>query len=103
MNCNCVKDIEKKLAAAPFIVAKAGENVTVECQATGMQMSDDMSLRTTINIPFRIRGTGKGFASAKGMEMPCIASYCPFCGRTTGRYTEGADDGLLAAMGEAKC
>lgn len=97
MNCDCVKTIETKLAGAPFIVAKAGSDIQVECQATGFAMTDDMGMRSVINIPFRIRGTGKGFTSAKGKEMPCVASHCPFCGRTTGRYVVGEDAGIAAA------
>ena len=97
MNCDCVKTIETKLASAPFIVAKAGSDIKAECQATGFAMTDDMGIRSVINIPFRIRGTGKGFASAKGKEMPCVASHCPFCGLTTGRYVVGEDAGIAAA------
>jgi hypothetical protein len=98
MNCDCVKRIETNLASSPFIVAKAGSDIKVECQATGFAMTDDMGLLSTINIPFRIRGTGKGFTSAKSKEMPCVASHCPFCGRTTGRYVVGEDAGIATAM-----
>ena len=97
MTCDCVKRIETNLASSPFIVAKAGSDIQVECQATGFAMTDDMGLLSTINIPFRIRGTGKGFTSAKGKEMPCVASHCPFCGRTTGHYVVGEDAGIAAA------
>lgn len=98
MNCDCVKRIETNMASAPFIVAKAGDHITVECQATGFAMTDDNSMRSVINIPFRIRGTGKGFTSAKGKEMPCVASHCPFCGLTAGRYVVGEDAGIAAAF-----
>lgn len=94
MNCNCVKEVEAKIAAAPFVTAKAGDNVKAECQATGLQLTDT-GLRSVINIPFRIRGTGKGYNSAKGKELPCTASFCPFCGLTTKEgYKIGEYDGL---------
>lgn len=92
MNCNCVKNIEEKLAKAPFIVAKAGSNIRVECQARGMTLTEDMNLRATITIPFAVRGTGKGYTSAKGKMVPCIASFCPFCGKATGHM-----EGIAAA------
>lgn len=96
MNCDCVKRIENNLAVAPFIVDKAGDGIKVTCAATVLQMTDDMNLRSVINIPFRIRGTGKGFI--KGKEMPCAAKYCPFCGRSADHYAEGSDEGIAAAF-----
>jgi hypothetical protein len=83
MNCECIKRIEGELAEVPFVKEKAGENIKVTCAATGFQLTDDMGLKLVINIPFRIRGTGKGFTSEKGKEMPVVASYCPFCGKST--------------------
>lgn len=83
MNCDCIAKLEKDLAVAPFITAKAGQNVTVECMAKGMRLTEDMSLVATLNIPFRIRGTGRGFTSAKGKEMPFVAKFCPVCGKST--------------------
>ena len=99
MNCTCVKDTERRLAAAPFVADKAGENVKATCEAAGITMTNDMQLRATINIPFRITGTAKGFT--KGKLMPCIANYCPFCGLTTGRHVVGEDVGIAAAFGGA--
>lgn len=97
MNCGCIKRLEGEIAQAPFVKAKAGENIKVTCSATGFQMTDDMDLKLVINIPFRIRGTGKGFTSEKGKEMPVVASYCPFCGKSTS--TANNDGG---AMGEGR-
>lgn len=81
MNCGCIKRLEGEIAQAPFVKAKAGDNIKVTCAATGFQMTDDMNLKLVINIPFRIRGTAKGFTSEKGKEMPVVASFCPFCGK----------------------
>lgn len=94
MNCNCVKTTEKKLAEMPSLQAKAGANATAECTATGFAIDDDMGLRMTINIPFRVRGSGKGYTGANGKIMPFVSGYCPFCGRTTGRYVVGEYDGI---------
>lgn len=101
MNCTCVKDTERRIVAAPFIKAKAGERVTAECQATGFAMTEDMDLRAVLNIPFLVRGSGKGYNTVKGKLMPVVASYCPFCGRSTKRYVVGEDAGLAAALGGA--
>jgi hypothetical protein len=100
MNCNCVKSMETKLAAAPFIVEKAGDNITATCQAVGFAMSEEMDLHSVINIPFVVRGTGKGYNTVKGKAMPFVSSFCPFCGRIAGhgKYTVGADAGIAAAF-----
>lgn len=83
MNCGCIKRLEGEIAEASFVKAKAGENIKVECVATAFQMTKDLDLKLVINIPFRVRGTGRGFASEKGKEMPVVASFCPFCGVST--------------------
>lgn len=100
MNCNCVKRVEEKLSSHPAIIAKAGEHAKATCMATALQMTDDMGIRSVVNIPFRIVGTRKGFTTLKGKEMPVVASYCPFCGRTTSeRYKVGEYDGLVPMDG----
>jgi hypothetical protein len=101
MNCGCIKRLEGEIAQAPFVKAKAGENITVTCAATGFQMTDDMDLKLVINIPFRIRGTGKGFTSEKGKEMPVVASYCPFCGKPA-NGSPSNDTSALGDTGGAK-
>lgn len=97
MNCGCVKRVERQLAEAPFVKAKAGENIKVSCAATGFQMTDDMDLRLVLSIPFRVRGTGKGFTSEKGKELPVVASFCPFCGQSTKAAKIGADEAIERA------
>jgi hypothetical protein len=96
MNCNCISDLEKRLA--DHFRPKAGPNVTATCTATGFVLSEN---RMTLahNTEFCIKGSGKGFTSAKGKLVPVVASYCPFCARDTRRYTVGADAGLDAAFG----
>lgn len=95
MNCDCIKDIEGKMAN--FIKPKAGENATAKIQGRSMQLVD-AGLRYVLTIPFRIKGSGKGYTSEKGKEVSCNASYCPFCGRTTGRYSIGEDNGINEVM-----
>lgn len=85
MNCECIKRLEGEIAQAPFVVAKAGENIKVTCAATAFQMTEDMGLKLVINIPFRVRGTARGFSGQKGKELPVVASYCPFCGVKTAK------------------
>ena len=77
---------------------KAGDNIEVECQATDIAMTNDNSMRSVINIPFRIRRTGKDFTSVKGKEIPFVVTYCPFCGRSTARYVVGEDATIAAAF-----
>lgn len=83
MNCDCIKQTEKRLAEADFVKAKAGENIEVSCQITTFGLTETNNLVLALAIPFRVRGTGKGFSSAKGKELPVFASYCPFCGKST--------------------
>lgn len=80
MNCGCIKRLEGEIAKMPALIAKAGDNIRVTCAATAFQMTDEMDLKLVINIPFRVRGSAKGFTSEKGKEMPVVASFCPFCG-----------------------
>lgn len=96
MNCDCIKNIQGEIAE--LMKPKAGDNATAKIQGMSMQLVD-AGLRYTLTIPFRIKGSNKGYTSEKGKEMPCNANYCPFCGRTTGRYSVGEDHGIAAAMG----
>lgn len=98
MNCDCISKTEKKLAE--YVRPQAGDDVKVECLATAIGIDDDMGLYAAVRIPFSIKGSKKGFTSAKGKEMPCMASFCPICGREArpGRYAVGQDAGIEAAM-----
>lgn len=81
MNCNCIRETEQRLAE--FVKPKVGDDATATCMAVGLQITDDMGIRTVLNIPFRIKGSKKGFNREKGKEMPFVASFCPFCGVST--------------------
>jgi hypothetical protein len=86
MNCNCIRETEQRLAE--FVMPQAGDDATATCMASGMCITETMGLRTVVNIPFRIKGSKKGFTSEKGKEMPFVASFCPFCGVSTAPKAE---------------
>jgi hypothetical protein len=98
MNCNCVTEVEKQLAN--HMKPQAGDDAKATCQATVFQITS--TLRLMLQIPFRVKGSKKGFTSANGKEVPVTASHCPFCGRDAreGRYTVGQDEGLAAVFGK---
>jgi|GEM_PF-2553212 len=99
MKCECVKDIETRIAA--HMRPQAGDDAKAVCQATGIVINAEMDLVGVLNIPFKITGSKKGFTSAKGKEMPCTANYCPFCGRSTKRYVVGEDAALAVTVRSA--
>ena len=77
MKCNCINDIEKKLAEK--YTAELGVEANVECQATGFTLignSFDLAHRTDYKITAQIKGY------TKGKTMPVFANYCPFCGKS---------------------
>lgn len=98
MNCDCIKEIQEKMTE--YMRPKAGDNATAKIQGMAMSLVDG-GLRYALTIPFRIKGIKKGYTSEKGKEISCNASYCPFCGRTTAKYTVGHDVGIATAMGVA--
>lgn len=95
MNCDCIEKIEGILAK--HMMARAGDDATARIQGTAINIVDD-NLKCVLTIPFRIKGSKKGFTSEKGKELPCNVSFCPFCGRTAKRYNIGKDAGISAAM-----
>ncbi|MBY0238619.1 MAG: hypothetical protein K2X55_04830 [Burkholderiaceae bacterium] len=96
MNCNCINDIEKRIRA--HMQPQAGADCTVTATSTAMMLTDDMGLKSVLQVPFCVKGPKKGFSSAKGKTMGCNVNICPFCGRPAGRYVVGEDAGLSAAM-----
>ncbi len=96
MNCTCVKDLESKLPA----FAKAGEGATATCEATVLGITEDLGVVMRLTLPFRITGAVKPYNKLKGHVVPFVASYCPFCGRTTkpDGYVVGQDVGIATAL-----
>jgi hypothetical protein len=104
MKCDCIKDIESRLA--DFMRPKAGDNCTAKAQGTvfyvdGSSPVGQSRMESTLQIPFRVKGSAKGYTSERGKEIGCNVNYCPFCGRNAKRHVVGEDAGLAAAMGSA--
>lgn len=96
MKCDCINEIERQLA--DHMKPKAGADAEARAQNMALLITDDMELKSALQIPFRVKGSGKGFASERGKEVPVTASCCPFCGRSTKRYEVGQDEGIASAM-----
>ena len=77
MKCNCLIDIENKLAEK--YTAELGQSVNVECQATGFALIDN-KFSLTHRTDYKITAQVKGFV--KGKILPVFANYCPFCGKS---------------------
>jgi len=76
MNCNCISEIEKKLAKR--YTEELSADATADCQASGFAMGDG-TVRVIHKTEFKIVAQAKGFT--RGKMIPVIASYCPFCGK----------------------
>lgn len=96
MNCNCLTDLQADLA--DHMKPQAGDDAKATCTLTALCFGTSR-VTTDLLIPFRVRGSKKGYTSEKGKEHSVRAGHCPFCGRTTGRYAVGQDDGIEAAFG----
>ncbi|KVC49871.1 hypothetical protein WS58_06275 [Burkholderia pseudomultivorans] len=83
MNCNCISDIENKLAKR--YSEELGADATADCQSAGFAMGDN-SVRVIHKTEFKIVAQAKGFA--RGKLVPVLASYCPFCGKPAGKGTD---------------
>lgn len=104
MNCNCINDLEGKMAN--FMRDRAGDDATAKIQNIAFYMDGaskvgSAELSRFLQIMFRIKGSKKGYTGEKGKEMGCRVSHCPFCGRTSGRYEVGEDAGIAAAFNAA--
>jgi uncharacterized Zn finger protein (UPF0148 family) len=77
MNCNCISNIEKKIQAS--IEEQLGVSAKVECQATGFTFGQSVRLQH-ITL-FKVTADAKGYK--KGKLTNVLASFCPFCGRST--------------------
>jgi hypothetical protein len=77
MNCNCINELEKKLADK--YSSELGTPANVECKAAGFTFGK--SLQVVHKSEFKITANAAGFK--KGKSIPMVASFCPFCGTST--------------------
>ncbi|MEM5325213.1 hypothetical protein VSR34_01195 [Paraburkholderia sp. JHI2823] len=77
MNCNCLNEMEDKVAAK--FSADLGVPVEAQCQAVAFGMSDS-GVTLWHKTEFKITAPTKGYA--RGKLVPVMASFCPFCGKS---------------------
>lgn len=85
MNCNCITDIETRLAS--HMKPQAGETARASCAGAALFIIGGDAVYG-LNIAFRITGDKKGFTSLRGKEVPVKANYCPFCGKSMTKNEE---------------
>ncbi|WP_353191374.1 hypothetical protein [Pandoraea pnomenusa] len=78
MNCDCISVTEKRIAEK--FSAELGADIKATCMGTGFLVRDN-ELAVCINTRFKLTGNAKGYQ--RGKEINMIASYCPFCGKST--------------------
>lgn len=77
MNCTCLNDLEKKLAAK--YSDELGQPSSAECEAAGFTFG--ASVRVIHKTEFKVTANAPGFK--RGKLIPVVASFCPFCGTAT--------------------
>jgi hypothetical protein len=80
MNCDCINVVEKKLAE--FRKPLAGDDAVARMENIGWMINENKAV-TVINMPFRVKGSKKGYTTDKGKIDSITASFCPFCGKST--------------------
>lgn len=83
MKCNCIFDIEKKLAEKYKV--GLGAEAKAECQNVGFAIMD-LSFDTIHITNYKVTAPVKGFA--KGKMIPVHANFCPFCGKSVKEEAE---------------
>lgn len=81
MNCNCINDIEKRLEKQ--FSEQLCKPAKVECQSAGFSLGKSLAIihKTEFKIKFKITADAPGYK--RGMPLSLIASFCPFCGKST--------------------
>ena len=76
MNCNCIKELEQKLAK--HYGEQLGVTAKVECQDVALILTGNI-MTSRLKNAFQVTAQAKGFI--KGKVIPVTGSYCPFCGK----------------------
>ena len=74
MSCDCISDIEKRLADK--FSADIGVDASARCESVGFLLSGGIVHYTN----FKITAQAKGYA--RGKVVPVHSNYCPFCGKS---------------------
>lgn len=77
MNCSCISDIEKRIGTQ--FAEQHGKPAHVECAAVGFTLGK--SLDIVHKTDFKITADVPGYK--RGNKLAMIASFCPFCGKST--------------------
>lgn len=102
MNCDCISRVEKDIA--DLMRQKAGDDAKATAVNIAFFIDSDHEFGSSLQIPFRVKGSKKGYTSERGKEVGCNVSFCPFCGKPANRKVpEGRDDGIEAAFAAKKC
>lgn len=78
MNCNCLSEMEEKVAAK--FTADLGARAEASCQAVAFGLNDS-GMVLWHKTEFKVTADAKGFK--RGKLIPVMASFCPFCGKST--------------------
>lgn len=76
MDCNCIKELEQKMAE--HYSKQLGVPAQVECQDVAFILTGNRMVSRLKNA-FEVTAQSKGFI--KGKTIPVTGNYCPFCGK----------------------
>ena len=85
MNCNCLNEMEDKVANK--FADDLGVPVEASCQAVAFGLSEN-GMVLWHKTEFKVTADAKGFK--RGKLVPVMASFCPFCGKSTKQEEKAA-------------
>ncbi|WP_227459680.1 hypothetical protein [Cupriavidus pauculus] len=80
LRCTCLEDVEEKLR--DHYQTQLGTDVEVRTADTVFILGNGGG--TALRQTFCIKADKPGYRSRKGKEVSMMASFCPFCGKSTG-------------------